>query len=637
MQGDLPTSLTIIIFKSPLIKEPQEYGFSSDRICIGPSSAGNCGEFTQISSETELKICRNEIQLFRVKDRWFIENSQSKLGIFVNWLQIRKTNAIEISPGTPITTGETLWTFIPGDWIHIRMGNLLISGPFVRTISYVLYHCHIPILGPLKAQNFGDIASAAGLLTVKIGDGLLRVSEPFGIEVPQVDINGQISLRTKPIPLNTDILKSQVAPSRTCLKLELNDIYGRSAVSVEKELTVLGFWSWPYKKTAIKTVAAFVSPQSPVVGRIVNEAQKNIAGKNNEGSFIKLIHSCHKDAEKTILKTIYDYLKDRCRIQWLPPKNEGGFQNIRPAHCVFTLESPTIEGAGTCIDLAVLLSGCLERAELFPVIIFIGEKEGIPDHALVGCWTGHLGANPLIYENTLLQHELDAGNLLVVECTGLAEDMFRGEGKQRFEDATKSAKEQLAGAAWVCGVDICALRPKVHLKGETRLDQEGAITPMETAIEPPVVRAHEEARRLAFLKKREAIETTFLFYGWIAANGPIAIWLSNGMMSQPSNLLKKIQACIKEGNYHGEPHTTETYRACWQLSREIAQRRSSPSTQEQDLIWAILIKGQESSVFTSVCRESEIDLDQMSRLLSEHYPYPDIPPSFKSMPLDFEL
>lgn len=631
MHADFSILLTAIVFRSPGQRAPREFVSPSDRVCVGHAASVSSAEDARVGIDADPELSREHARLWRADDTWFIEDLGSEHGTTVDGRQIKDTGITEIRPGTPIRMGQTLWTFIPGDWIYLRTADLLVFGPSVRNINYALYHCRHPILGPLEVRNLGEHPSTAGRLTLTIGEGLLRIAGPCTIEIPSLQPGEHRSLPVPPVPLNGELLRSQIEPAWTHLTLQMDDSDGKHLATREQDIAILGFWSWPYERAAARTIAAFVSPGNPIVERIVKEAQKDFEERDDgRRSFAEMIHAGHLDAERTILKALYEHLEHKCRLRWRPPRSEGAFQMIRPAHLLFATEKPLLEGTGTCIDLAVLLSSCVERAELFPVILFLGDQSEIPHHAMAGCWVGQPGARPVLSSRKWLECQIREGHLLMVECTGCAENVFGGPGKQTFDEAVKSAREQLAAAHWVCGVDIGALRPATHRGHRPGLAPDAGITPMETAIEPAVVRAYEEAGQLARLRGRRAVETTSLFYGWIAANGADAEWLLARVGFRRTSLMDQLRASVAQEQNDGEPVPTETCSACWRLAREIAQRRGSVSIQERDLIWAILMKGTESEAFTSVCGRLGLCLDEMARLFDRQYPRPDLPVVFKS-------
>ncbi|MFB0519825.1 MAG: FHA domain-containing protein, partial [Desulfatiglandales bacterium] len=462
------------------------------------------GDLPILALDFDLNVSRRHAQIWSEHDIWFIEDLGSKHGTFVDREDIRGQGAKVLRPGAIVLTGKTHWTYIPKNWLHIYADNVLIYGSFINSISYALYHCRIPLLGPLFAKNIGENKSASRSLKLEIGDGVFKQSDPYTLEIPALNPGQYVELDTRGIVLRKGVLSPKSEPTYTSVMLRTTDNI-RGIVEKTLPVTVLGYWSWSYDKAALRTLAAFISPENSIVRRIVSEAQRAIKGEDGVRSFQDLIiRRSYDKPEQMIMEAIYTYFKDHCAIQWHPPKSEGFYQKIKPPHHIFSSILPRLNGEGTCIDLALLLAGCLENAKLYPIILLTGDEHKQPNHALTGCWIGGWGGRSVIEDKELLQQEVKAGNILAVETTGFATGTPSNSIKLPFQQAMISAKEHIKRVSWVYALDIGSLRPQVYtgLDGDTSLNP--GITPLETAAESSVYRAQELAEEFTRVKKRKA-------------------------------------------------------------------------------------------------------------------------------------
>lgn len=628
-------SLKLIVLGGPSVRSHQEYMFAGESIVIGRSDEENRNDESILRLDSDLQVSRRHARLWADQGCWFIEDSGSKHGTIVNDRDIKALGAQILTPGDLVWTGETYWTTIPGDWFYLCADDVLIYGSYMKSICYALYHCHAHLVGPLFVKNFGKHVWEARDLTVEIGDGVYKYSEACTVRIPALQPGQQKSLNTRGITLQKAVISPHSTPTSAHMTVQTSDAE-EGNVRATLDVTILAYWSWPYDRAARRTVAAFVCPNNAVVRRIVSDAQGFLVkDKDGADSFQGLLNGPQRqEARKGIMEVIYDYLKEQCHLDWIAPKSEGFYQIIKPPHHIFNSGLAQLRGEGTCIDISLLMASCLESVQLYPIILITGDHQGSPNHALVGCWIGHHGGRPIIEEKERILSKLHAGNIFVVESTGCAANVASHKKKLSFEEAIESAETHIQETSWVHAIDIGALRPKKHRSnGDDPLRYEG-IAPLETALEPLVQQAQAEARKLAQVKNRNAIELLFLFYGCMVSRGEVICWLLEDQMRRNiESLCKQMQERISMGQKPEEPHPTSNYILCQTLSEEIAHKSGSVSVQEKDLIWAMLLRAPHSKNFSSICRDMSINLETMRQSMQRKYRLPEITPIFESAQL----
>jgi hypothetical protein len=123
------------------------------------------------------------------------------------------------------------------------------------------------------------------------------------------------------------------------------------------------------------------------------------------------------------LAQVYAHFHDTWNLsyQFEPPTANAAnrvVQKIRLPHQV--IDPLRRSGAGTCIDLAVLVAACLEHLHKQPLIAIV--DTGTVLHALVGCWhTGQSGVRAL-YTGDAWQTDL-LRNAVWVDVTGSVRDV----------------------------------------------------------------------------------------------------------------------------------------------------------------------------------------------------------------------
>ena len=603
-------SVKIIVLHGPDRKRSRILSFEKAEIRIGRLDSDDHHAAPDVAFESDPLVSRHHVRLARIKGVWYIVDLRSKSGTTVGGQEIRQLGSVRLTPGQPVTTGNTTWTIVPGDWAYVYDDPVLVTAPCVRTMNYATYHCGTPIVGPIKATNCGRLPSVAFCLRLVV-EGF---SDVYEVTVPALEPRQEIQLGIPAIPFRIEVLRRQVEPVQTRLKLE---IAASIPVSTARNVQILGFWDWPYATRFRKVLAAFVSPRNPIVESIVLEAQ--IKAKESLGcdSFRALLRSGRPSAERLVLKSLYDYLATHAQLHFEEPNlvsspmDLNTYQTIRLPHHIFADYTSSRLGKAKCLDLAMLLAGCLENVGLYPLIVLLGENQEIPQHAFVGCWVAPIPHGVPRVEHGTMRQALASGHLFVLECLGLVADVSRKKTKMSFLEACDSATRDLDQAVWAQGIDIASARPPYD-----------SILPIDNPLEPEVDSAIEHARLFAHSKKLPCVETTHLLYGLLAAKSRVTQWLFVKMGLDSESILRQLDHLFECGQASQPPVPTENFVKCRRNAEEYALRSGSPSIQEHHLLWALLERTREKGSFYGHCRGLKIDANKLKKCLREKYPPP---------------
>jgi hypothetical protein len=612
-------SIRIVIADGPEIGTVHEFDLSRREIRIGRSDTADLFDVPSLNIKSDHRVSRHHARIVRVNDKWLIVDLGSEYGTFVDGRQIQGYGSVELPPCVPVVVGETTLIMVPNDWLYVNVGQVFVFVPYPRTINYALYHSGRPVIGKPIARNYGKEKSTSFCLKLQVSG----FSDSCDIQVPPLDPGHAISLGIPTVPFHIQTLRNQVEPVRSHLRLE---VAGKPNITIVKDVTILGFWDLSYEQKARRTIAAFVSPRNLVVERILLKAQAKL--KNIEGiyTFRDLLRSKIEGSERLILKTLYEYLKDNTDVLFEDPNIVGDsndlttYQTIKAPHHIFPRDISSMSGKAKCIDLSLLFAACLENTGLYPLVIIMGKKAGIPTHALIGCWLGPTPNSVPIIHLDRLRIETKSENLILLECLGIVASMNPKNKKLDFSAAVESATKRLSSAAWAYAVDIVSLRPPY-----------GSIVPLDNPLEPEVDGAIEIAKLFASEKKRNCVETTHLFYGLVVKNGKAIKWLLNEAGLDISELRRNIESAVIPHDSPKAPIFTQNFLDCRNIAEEFARQVGSPSVQEQHLLWALLDKACVKGSFRDTCSKLRIDVEKLRRLLSKQYPHPGISCSVKSL------
>lgn len=524
-----------------------------------------------------------------------------------------RTAGERVHPETIRQWGNVRWMLIPEDRLFIRCGTILAVASCVHTINYASYHCGAPIVDDLVCHNFGRVRSEPTQLILRVSG----YTDPCPVTIPALEPGESQPVASPFFRFHVMALHSQVKPMPTQLTVEVE---GRVCPEATRELWVSGIWSWSYDREARRTLAAFVSPYDPTIQRAVDAAEVRLRTKTGLASFRDLVASRREDRVTTPFQGLYDYLRETGRLCWCAPEGGHDYQRIRPPHEILDFASGPGTGKATCIDLCLLLASCLESVGLCPLVILIAGADGVPRHALAGCWRGSSpGGTPEIEDGKSIREDVRAEDIFVVEATGVADTGPGQPGGLTFAQAHSSAQKQVEQAPWLCAVDIMALHGR-----------DGGITPINCPRQEAVSLAYLEAERLALRKKRSLIQTNFLFYGCLKANGELIRSWSRETGMDTERVCEEIDRSTSVKQVSGALAVSGIYADCQRLAELVAWRNRSPCVREQDLLWALATRGRSSASLLRVCSELGISLLSLEEHLRRSCRWFGMPTSFTS-------
>lgn len=556
-----------------LFVTPSHRGQIETRTVVGTANPTGCPYPQQtvcrpgVVFDADLRPSRNRVRLRYEDCSWLLEDLADKCGTFVEGRDIKSQDAVPVRPGDPIHTGDTIWTFLPEDWLCIRHESVLVFGPCARVRSEVLRQCGSPLIGPLACVNLDQTESDSFDVSLHLD----YCAEPMKALVPSLRPVQWAELSWD-IDLPRDDLVRLLHPITTRLRICVN---GHEQPELSRSMTILPLTYWDYDPVFRKALAAFVFPNAPAVEELVLQAQECLGAK-----FAEVLAKGGGTAEQVVLKALYEVLAARktiyrepqlCNSEGLPAR----YQDIRLPHRVLA------KGEATCLDLALLVASCLEYIGLHPVIVLTGPEADTPKHAFVACWKGATPGPRKIISAEQLRGQVRRGNLLVLEATAAA-TAFVEKCVPRFDEAVEMGRTQLDNAQWACGVDIGAVRRSPN-----------AIRPLHCRESAIVRDVCARARRAALDRKCPKVQLVHLLYGLLEAAGPATQAKAGHDRNKLTNLRDAIEQELPCGGSSGPRKETPTYGAAVAVAERRADELRSPVVEEEHLLWAVIAKAHE--------------------------------------------
>lgn len=276
------------------------------------------------------------------------------------------------------------------------------------TVSYASYQNHVPLLRSLRLANVGN-----------------------GIETPDFR-NIEVVIRTE--PLIADVLRlrfdtlsigenRQISP----LDLKFNHAYlaelserehgrlivqvlaqGHEILQLDRPIEILAYDQWAGTRSLPELLAAFSLPNNPAVDRLIHSAGELLA-KDGKGQSMDGYLSKNREICWTQVSALYSTIGALNIHYTTPPASFGtDGQKIRTPDRILS------GGVATCLDLAMLLTSCLEQASLNPIVLV---KNG---HAWIGCWLINTSfPTPVFDDAQAIRKRVTSGELIVFETTTL--------------------------------------------------------------------------------------------------------------------------------------------------------------------------------------------------------------------------
>jgi hypothetical protein len=310
----------------------------------------------------------------------------------------------------------------------LRWNNLSVELEISSAVNFSLAHSGVLPISLVTVRNLDSRPSGDGRLNISIvGCGHF---EP--IAVPALSSHEHRELSISQFHFDYEALEGQTERAKRTVSVELN---GEVPQGGPIECWVFPHNEWSVTPEHRFSLGAFVLPNHPLVVQLELDAC----------SGLHLSSSC-----ATVMEAIYVHLYNLWKLTYRhePYNLDSASQRIRLPHQIL-LDFQRKLGQGTCLDLALLMAGCLESRGMQPVVAIVDIKQG--KHALCGCWTRPKpGLEPLIFDKVRLQSDA-----VWVDPTGMTTD---GDNRLNFESSCEAASKCISVNVLEFALDVAAAR-----------------------------------------------------------------------------------------------------------------------------------------------------------------------------------
>ncbi len=272
------------------------------------------------------------------------------------------------------------------------------------TINYAMQQNHVQPIHRLRIRNTsgGELRN----LTLEVTSDPAFIT-PYKLDIPSLRAKEKRNIDVT-LTLTPTLLFSQTESVRGTMTVRL--LQGARVVErVNREITVLAYDEWQGLDVMPEVTAAFVTPNHSYVAELIKRATPTLRRLKRGSVFDAYASDSVADVTRQV-EAIYNTVAAEGITYQLPPAGFGPGQRLRLADTISETR------CGTCVDLTLLLAGCLEAVRLNPLLIFTDT------HAFLGVWLISDTYAECIQEDisALSKRNADGiGELLLIETTAL--------------------------------------------------------------------------------------------------------------------------------------------------------------------------------------------------------------------------
>jgi very-short-patch-repair endonuclease len=319
------------------------------------------------------------------------------------------------------------------------------------TVNYALQQNDVPVIKQLRLTNSGGECLNDVLVRVEVEPAFASTWEG---RVTSLEPGASYAFGHVPLQLSPRFLAELTERVAGTITVSVS-ASGQELRQETARIDVLAYDEWSGLRSLPEVLAAFVTPNHPVVEGVLADAAGILSSWDRGASLCAYQTQKKKDTLRQG-GAIYEAIRRRGLKYISPPASfEQAGQKVRLAERI--LEN----GLGTCLDLALFLASCFEQAGLHPLVIFT------KGHAFAGFWLVEETFSDVVGDDVLrLRKRVELAEICLVETTTLT-----SAPPNDFNLAVQLGKTKLENEQdFVCVVDVArcrkaAIRP-LPLRGQ---------------------------------------------------------------------------------------------------------------------------------------------------------------------------
>ena len=318
--------------------------------------------------------------------------------------------------------------------VNSSSNRLLVELDLRLPVSAASYVNSVPVVSRLNVQSLSEAAERR----VQVVISGRPLSTDFALHIDELGPGESRTFDVVDLPLSHDYLAG-------CSEREYRDLTIVATSDAEElfraivPMEILAYDQWAGMRSLPELLAAFSQPNTPSIDGLLSAASR-ILEKARPGAAIRGYQTGSREDVWYQVAGIYSAIAAEHLVYSTPPASFGvDGQKIRLAERILSGR------LGTCLDLTMLVTSCLEQASLHPVVLV---KEG---HSWVGCWlVDSILPTAVTDDGQSIRKRVRSGEMVVFETTGLT-----GAAPMDLSTAVRVGASHLDDdAAFLFGLDI---------------------------------------------------------------------------------------------------------------------------------------------------------------------------------------
>ena len=281
-----------------------------------------------------------------------------------------------------------------------------LSAEINDVLTYALQQNGLRVVRGVCLKNSSEADIENLMLRIYADTGLVQ---PFEQGIQMVRAGETLELRELRVLLNGAYLASLTERVSCTLRIEV--CQGELCLAeVQRDITALAYDEWPGLKYFPDLLAAFVTPNHPVIAELLRAASKWLEQWTGRPSLEG--YQC-QDANrvKQMAAAAYAAIQEK-NITYANPPSSFETVGQRVRLCDTVME----QRLGTCMDMTLLYASVLEAMGLNPVLVLMR------GHIFAGVWLVEESfSDPVMDDPSQIEKRMANGihEMLVVECTAM--------------------------------------------------------------------------------------------------------------------------------------------------------------------------------------------------------------------------
>lgn len=321
----------------------------------------------------------------------------------------------------------------------MNTSKISVDFQYLPKLNYAMHQNGVKLVRKFVITNNSD--SDLHSIDVAISDAGEFVKEAV-FQIVDLPKGKTFDLSTIALELNPNAIVQLTERIDTSLTIAIS-AGGESLYKQDFPVSVLAFNEWSGIAVCPSLLAAFVTPNAPVIAQIIKRAS-TILKEWTGVSALDGYQTKDADRAKKMAAAIFEAVREHHIVYCEPPASfENTGQRIRLADEVVNTK------LATCLDCATLYASCLEAVGLYPLLVVL---EG---HAFAGAWLVSDTLPDSVYDDpSLLSKHVGLHDVVLVETT-----MFTDGATANFDEVSETAIRKLDDVNnLVCIVDVARCR-----------------------------------------------------------------------------------------------------------------------------------------------------------------------------------